>query len=86
MKSDLYEIAERLDGFAETLSARKTENGTWVLIIEVWEDTPTAGYDVCYKLNGWNKDDYFSIIRIETDEGKRFVVEVKRVRNEAESN
>lgn len=84
-RNDLFEICDRLEGFADVFSAKKTENGTWELSIEVCEVTPAAGYDICHKLNGWNKDDYFSIIRIETDEGNRFIVETKRVKNE-ESN
>lgn len=84
--SDIKEIAERLDGFGELLFAKKAINGIWLLDIKVCEVTPTAGYDLCRKLNERDKDDYFSILRVEMVGENKFTIEVKRIKNETESN
>lgn len=81
--TDFKRLAYAFDGCArlEIISAVKTKNGLWELVISVKDKTPTDIYEICQTLHGYNKDDFFSIGEIRTENYGEYICTVERITN-----
>lgn len=81
MRSDLYQLVFNLDPDFEIVKAKKVDE-KWFLEIKAEVEDGTTGLEICKKLNGYNYEDYFSIIGFEKKCDKIYRAIVRRVVNE----
>lgn len=74
MKSDLKEILERVESDGNyIISSIANVNGKWEMEVIPAVQNDLTLYELCEKLNGRNKNDYFSIITAENKGAKIFI-------------
>ena len=86
---DIKEIVYRMDTYGMgnyDLESITKSGEIWNLTVKVGEDSSTACYDLCRALNGYDKNDYFSVLHFNKKTDGKYFLQVKRITNETESN
>lgn len=86
---DLSEMCRRVEGLAEgnyAIIGASLQGDLWTLQIKrvANEKLPSDIYSLMQMLNGYDKNDYFSIVKAE-DKGNLYEVVCKRVQEEEET-
>lgn len=86
MKKDILEIVERLEAYDIVSIAKDVILGEWeVVVLADYENWETS-FDICRKLNGTDKADFFSILGIEKIGAMTYKARIKRVVSDGEEN
>lgn len=81
---DICEIALRLDGY--DIQSLTKFNGEWEVVVLADYDNWATPFDICRKLNGTDKADFFSIMGIEKTGAMTYKARIKRVVSDGEEN
>lgn len=86
MKKDILEIVERLEAYDIVSIAKDVILGEWEVVVLADYDNWETSFDICRKLNGTDKADFFSILGIEKIGAMTYKARIKRVVSDGEEN
>ena len=86
MKKDILEIVERLEAYDIVSIAKDVILGEWEVVVLADYDNWETSFDICRKLNGTDKADFFSIMGIEKIGAMTYKARIKRVVSDGEEN
>lgn len=86
MKKDILEIVERLEAYDILSLTKDVIIGEWEVVVLADYDNWETSFDICRKLNGTDKADFFSIIGIEKIGAMTYKARIKRVVSDGEEN
>lgn len=86
MKKDILEIVERLEAYDIVSIAKDVIIGEWEVVVLADYDNWETSFDICRKLNGTDKADFFSILGIEKIGAMTYKARIKRVVSDGEEN
>lgn len=86
MKKDILEIVERLEAYDIVSITKDVIIGEWEVVVLADYDNWETSFDICRKLNGTDKADFFSIVGIEKIGAMTYKARIKRVVSDGEEN
>lgn len=84
LSMDVCEIALRLQGY--DIQSLTKFNGEWEVVVLADYDNWATPFDICGKLNGTDKADFFSIMGIEKTGAMTYKARIKRVVSDGEES